>query len=110
MKVDLKGIKKNVIHVLSGSVLTEGIILRNLHFVFVIVFIIALYISNRYSCISKMAEIQKLERELKDVKYQSQNISTELIGVSRESQVQNLVEKNGLDIKISKEPVYKIEK
>jgi len=109
MKVNIKDIKKNVMHVLSGTVLTENFFLKNTHFIFIIVVIVALYISNRYSCISKMAEIQSLERELKDVKYESLTISTELIGVSRESQVQSLVSNNGLEMEVSKDPVFKIE-
>lgn len=109
MKINFKDIKKNVMHVLSGTVLTEGFFLKNTHFLFVIIVIVALYISNRYSCISKMAEIQTLERELKDVKYESQTISTELIGISRESQIQKLVNDNGLDMKIPHDPIYKIE-
>ncbi len=108
MKVSFKEIKKNVMHVLSGTILTENFFLKNTHFMLVIIIIIALYISNRYSCISKMAEIQKLERELKDAKYESLTISTELIGVSRESQVQSLVERNGIGIQVPTEPVYRI--
>lgn len=110
MKVNLKDIKKNVIHVLSGTILTENFFLKNTHFIFVVVVIVALYISNRYSCISKMAEIQSLEKELKDAKYESLTISTELIGISRESQVQSLVNNNGLEMGVSKDPVYKIKK
>lgn len=97
-------------HVLSGSILTEDIIMKNIRFLFVVFVIVVLYISNRYSCISKMAEIQSLQKELKDVKYESLNISTELIGISRESQVQALVEKNGLNLEIPKDPIYRIEK
>lgn len=110
MKVNLKEIKKNVMHVISGTILTENFFLKNTHFMFVIVVIIALYISNRYSCISKIAEIQKLERELKNAKYESLTISTELIGISRESQVQSLVDQNEIGIAVPTEPVYKIEK
>lgn len=108
MKVNFKDIKKNVMHVLSGTILTENFFLKNTHFIFVVVVIVTLYISNRYSCISKMAEIQSLERELKDVKYESLSISTELVGISRESQVQSLVNNNGLEMEVSKDPVFKI--
>jgi len=57
-----------------------------------------------------MAEIQTLEKQLKDVKYESQTISTELIGISRESQVQKLVNDKGLEMSIPQDPIYKIEK
>lgn len=108
MKVTLKEMKKNVMHVLSGTVLTENFFVKNTRFMLVIFVIVVLYISNRYSCISKMAEIQKLERGLKDVKYESLTISTELIGISRESQVQTLVQKNGIELSNSEDPVFTI--
>jgi len=110
MKINLKEIRKNTMHVLSGSILTTDFFLKNTRFIFVIFIIIILYISNRYSCISKMAEIQSLERELKDVKYESLSISTELTSISRQSQVQSLIEKNGVELKASKEPIYEIKK
>lgn len=110
MKVNLKEIKKNVMHVLSGTVLTEDFFFKNTRFMLVVFVIVVLYISNRYSCISKMAQIQSLEKELKDVKYESLTISTELIGISRESQVQKLMKDKGLEMEISKDPVYKMEK
>lgn len=108
MKVALKEMRKNVMHVLSGTVLTENFFIKNTRFMLVVFVIVVFYISNRYSCISKMAEIQKLERELKDVKYESLTISTELIGISRESQVQTLVDKNGIELDNSKDPVFTI--
>lgn len=95
-------------HVLSGTILTEDFFVKNTRFMFVVFFIVVLYISNRYSCISKMAEIQSLERDLKDVKYESLTISTDLIGVSRQTQVQTLVDQNGLELQVAKEPAFRI--
>lgn len=108
MKVTAKKIKKSIMHVLSGTILTEDFFVKNTRFMFVVFFIVVLYISNRYSCISKMAEIQSLERDLKDVKYESLTISTDLIGVSRQTQVQTLVDQNGLELQVAKEPAFRI--
>lgn len=95
-------------HVLSGTILTEDFFVKNFRFIVVIFVIIALYISNRYTCISKQAEIETLKAELKDAKYESQTISSELTSISRQTQVKSLIEKNGLDLKIPTEPSYKI--
>lgn len=108
MRITLKEMKRTVMHVLSGTVLTENFFVKNTRFMLVVFVIVVFYISNRYSCISKMAEIQRLEKELKDVKYESLTISTELIGISRESQVQTLVEKSGVNLSSSKDPVFTI--
>lgn len=103
-----KNIKKNVMHVVGGTILTEDFFLKNTRFMLVAFVIIVLYISNRYSCISKLAEIESLRKELQDAKYESLTISSELVGISRQSQVQRLLEKNNADLITPTEPVYKI--
>lgn len=110
MKFNIKGIKKSVMHVAGGTILTEDFFLKNTRFMLVIFILIVLYISNRYSCISKMSEIESLRRELKDAKYESVTISSELIGVSRQSQVQSLLDKNGVHLLAPEEPTYEIKK
>lgn len=104
-----KDIKKNLIHIFGGTVLTSGIITRNWKFILVLVLLTFLYISNRYSASEKMARIERLERDLKDAKYESVSTSARLVGVSREIKVKELVEKNGLDIDFTKEPVYRLD-
>lgn len=110
MGTRIKEIKRNVMHVLSGTVLTENFFVKNTHFIFVVFIIMVLYISNRYSCISKMDKIESLRRELKDVKYESLTISSELTGISRQSQVQTLIQKNGLNLIAPIDQTYKISK
>lgn len=96
-------------HVLSGTILTEDFFVKNFRFIIIVFCIAALYISNRYSCISKLAEIESLKADLKDAKYESQTISSELTSISRQTQVKSLIEKNGLDLKMSTQPLYKVE-
>lgn len=95
-------------HVAGGTILTEDFFLKNTRFLLVLFVLIVLYISNRYSCISKMAEIESLRRELKDAKYESLTISSQLIGVSRQSQVESLLKKNGVTLEASTDPTYQI--
>lgn len=97
-------------HVVSGSVLAEDIITKNIRFIVVIFTILVFYISNRYSCIEKQSQIESLQRELKDAKYESLTISAKLISVSRETRVNELIKKNNLELERTKEPVYKIKK
>lgn len=103
-----KDIKRNVMHVLGGTILTEDFFLKNTRFMLTVFVIIVLYISNRYSCIDKMSQIVSLQRELKDAKFESLTISSELTSLSRQSRVQNLVEKNNLGLETSREPVYSL--
>lgn len=97
-------------YILGGTVLTEDFFWKNARFIITVFVIIVFYISNRYSCIEKMSKIEKLQWELKDAKYESLTISAKLMGVSRESKVEDMVQKNGVDLKMSQEPIYKIEK
>jgi len=110
MKPKMKNIKQNLMHVLSGSILTEDFFVKNWRFLLVVFVITALYISNRFSCISRISEIESLKKELKEAKYRSLAVSSELIGIGRLSQVEALVNKNGLELTTSKEPTAKIEK
>ncbi|MDR3058921.1 MAG: FtsL-like putative cell division protein [Dysgonomonas sp.] len=105
-----KDIKKKIMYILGGTVLTEDFFWKNARFIITVFIIIVLYISNRYSCIEKMAKIERLQRELKDAKYESLTISAQLMGVSRESKVEDLVQRNGVDLKQTTEPTYKIKK
>jgi cell division protein FtsL len=109
MKISIAEIKKQTMHILSGGILTEDFFLKNAGFMLLVFIVIALSISNRYSCLSKMGEIQSLQKELKDVKYESLQISTELIGISRQSQIQSLVNEKGLELHPAKEPAYEID-
>lgn len=103
-----KNIKKKIMYVLGGNILAEDIIVKNTRFIVVFIVILILYISNRFSCIDKMSQIENLQRELRDVKYESLTISAKLIGVSRETKVESLVKSKGVDIKLNTEPVYKV--
>lgn len=104
-----KDIKKKIMYVLGGNLLAEDFIVKNARFLLVIFLIIVLYISNRYSCIEKMSKIEKLQRELRDVKHESLTISATLVGVSRETRVEDLVRSKGVELELNTEPVYKLE-
>jgi cell division protein FtsL len=105
-----KDVKKKMMYILGGTVLTEDFFWKNARFIITVCVIIVLYISNRYSCIEKMAKIESLQQELKDAKYESLTISADLMGLSRESKVEDMIQKGGVDLKQTAEPIYKIKK
>ncbi|MDH6355713.1 cell division protein FtsL [Dysgonomonas sp. PH5-45] len=109
MKFSAKEVRKNIMHVVGGTILTEDFFLKNTRFMVVLFVIVMLYIGNRYSCIEKMAKIESLKRELKDEKYESLAISSQLTNMSRRSQVISLVESNGLGLETAQDPIFKIE-
>jgi len=106
MKLDR--IRKSFVHVFGGSVLTEGVFVRNLRFIIALLLIIFVFISYRYSVLRKMAEVESLERQLKDAKYEALSISAELTKASRQSEIEQRIAREGLDLKVSDQPFYVI--
>ena len=110
MKFKFDNIRKSFVHVFGGSVLTENFFLRNMRFILVIVLIMFLFISHRYTVLQRMSEIERLERVLKDAKYESRTISSRLTEASRQGQVERRVAEAGLELEVTNEPVYYIDR
>ena len=78
-----------------------------------IVLVVALlffFIGNRYSCIQKISEIDRLRKELHEVKLEALTISTELTNKSKISQVEDLVRKQNLELEVPASPPYVLSK
>ncbi len=103
-------VKKSFFHVFGGDILTESFIVNNLRFFVVLLIIVFVFISHRYTYLRKMSEIERLQRELRDVKYEALTISSSLTEASRQTEIEKLIEIYGLEIKISNEPIYYIKK
>ena len=100
--------KRTFMYILGGGVLKEDFIVRHTKMIGLIVLLLFFYISNRYTCIIKLREIDKLTEQLKDVKYESLSISAQLTSGTRPSQVEDLVKRQGLDLEKAKTPPYKL--
>lgn len=109
MKLKFDNIRKSFVHVFGGSVLTEDFFLRNMRFILVLVVVVILFISHRYTMLQGMSNVERLQQELKDVKYEALTISSSLTEASRQGEIEKRVEEEGLDLKVSNEPVYYIE-
>jgi cell division protein FtsL len=103
--------KKNVLsHILGGGILTEDFVKQQSGLLILIVVLILFFISNRYSCMKKLTEIENLKTKLQDVKYEHLVISTELTSNSRQSQIEEMLTVKGVGLRSSKAAVYKISK
>lgn len=103
-------LRKSFVRVFGGNILTENFIINNMRFFVMLLIVVFVFISHRYTYLQKMTEIEKLQRELKDAKYESLTISSSLTQASRQTEIEKLIVKYGLDIKISNEPIYYIKK
>lgn len=100
--------KSFVKELLSGNMITEQIILKNLWYILLLTLIAAVYIGNRFHAEKITRETTRLQREVKDLRAESLSTSTELMYVSRQSEVYRLVHERGLKLEELKTPPYKL--
>ena len=102
--------QNSIIYVLTGGFLKGGFVERHIRMIIWGVLLIFFLISNRYTCLQKLKEIDKLQQQLQDVRFEALSISSELIGSSRQSKIEELVEEEGIDLEGAKTPPYKLER
>ena len=103
---ELKG--TSIRDILNGSLLTRGIILRNIGFIVWLTFLGIVYIGNSYHAEKVARKTNQLQHEVKDLRTESITTAAELMYISRQSVVQQMVKNSRLEVKESVEPPYKI--
>lgn len=93
---------------LSGSVLTQRPLKKHLKLIFLVVFIAIVYINNKYKTENVLVEIKNLQEEVQELRNKSISYATELMSLSRESEVKKMVKAKELGIKELKMPPQKI--
>jgi len=93
---------------LSGSMVSEKIILKNLGYISFVTLLAALYIGSRFHAERLTREITRLEREVKDLRAESLSTSADLMYTSKQSELFRLVKERGLNLEEMKTPPYKL--
>jgi len=93
---------------LSGTMVSEKLILKNLGYISLITLLLAIYIANRFHAEKITRETSKVLREVKDLKSESLSTSADLMYVSHQSEVYRLVRERGLNLEELKTPPYKL--
>jgi hypothetical protein len=93
---------------LSGSMVSEKIILKNLGYVSLITFLTAVYIGNRFHAEKITRESTRLQREVKDLRAESLSTSADLMYISKQSEVFTLIREKGLKLEELKTPPFKL--
>jgi len=97
------------IKILGGDFFTSQILRRQIWLMIIIGFFVIIYISNRYSCQKSMLEIDKLNKELQDVKFKALSTSSRLTEQSRQSNVLEMLKNNEDSIlHIADQPPFKV--
>lgn len=93
---------------LSGSMVSEKLILNNLAYITLITFLAAVYIGNRFHAEKITREMSRLQKEVKDLKSESLSKSADLMYISKQSEVYSMVREKGLNLEELKSPPYKL--
>jgi hypothetical protein len=93
--------------ILDGKMAREWVV-NNLGFIVYLTILIFFYIGNRYSCEKTIRDIVLIETELKELRFESITTESELMSLSRMSEVSKMVKQNGLELEESMEPARKL--
>ena len=93
--------------ILSGGI-TSKIILKNIWYVIVITSLVAIYIANRFHAEKITRDINRIQREVRELRAESLSTSADLMYVSRQSEVYKLVRERGLELEELKTPAFKL--
>lgn len=93
---------------IHGKILSIDFLLRNWITIFLVVFIIFIYITNKYQCQTRMEVIQKLERQLEVCNSEAVREKAEYMSHIRESSIQAMADSLNLGLHVQEQPPYRI--
>jgi hypothetical protein len=93
---------------MSGSMVTDKIILKNLWYLLLLTLLGAIYIANRFHAEKITRETTRLEREVKDLRAESLSTSADLMHSSKQSEVFKLVKERELNLEELREPPFEL--
>lgn len=95
--------------ILNGNFLTRKFFRRQYLLIGLLVVLSIVYINNRYESEKMITRISSLKKDIQDAKYESLNISAELMEISRQSNIRELLKSKGMKLKPGNEPPVVIE-
>ena len=95
-------------NIIGGDILATDFFRRQTKLLVLIMVLILFYIHNRYACQQQMIEIDKLKKELIDIKYDALTRSSELMEKSRQSRIEEYIATKESDLQTSTNPPYLI--
>ncbi|NCC09195.1 MAG: hypothetical protein EOM31_01585 [Bacteroidia bacterium] len=92
--------------ILGGDILATDFFRRQMKLLILIMVFIIFYIHNRYASQQQQIEIDKLKKELIDIKYDALTRNSELMEKSRQSRIENYISTTGSTLQTSTNPPY----
>lgn len=95
-------------NIIGGDILAADFLRRQTRLIVLIMILILFYIHNRYACQQQMIELDKLKKDLIDIKYDALTRSSELMERSRQSRIEEYIATKESDLQTSTNPPYLI--
>ena len=93
---------------LDGNVLTRKAVLKQTRFILLLVLIAFLSIANRNHAEKTVIQLNRLQSDVKELRARSISTSSELVQISRQSEVKQLVNRYELGLEENLEPPKKL--
>lgn len=94
--------------ILGGDILATDFLRRQTKLLVLIMVFVIFYIHNRYASQQQQIEIDRLKKELIDIKYDALTRSSELMEKSRQSRIEEYISNKESDLQTSTNPPYLI--
>jgi hypothetical protein len=92
--------------ILGGDILDNDFFRRQTKLLVLIMVLIIFYIHNRYASQQQLLEIDKLKKELVDIKYDALTRNSELTEKSRQSQIEEYIQRSKTKLQTPTSPPY----
>ncbi|WP_071147425.1 FtsL-like putative cell division protein [Bacteroides ihuae] len=96
--------------ILGGDILATDFFRRQTKLIILVMVFLIFYIHNRYASQQQQIEIDKLKKELTDIKYDALTRSSELMERSRQSRIEEYISEKESNLQTSTNPPYLIKK
>ena len=103
-------VSATVRELLDGHTLADTVIRKNISFILFLTFLGIFYIANGYSAEKLYRRKMTMEREVKELRFESITTAAQLMFMSKQSEVKKRIQNEGLNLQESKEPPVKIYK
>jgi predicted alpha-1,6-mannanase (GH76 family) len=98
----------NFRQLIDGNIFVQDSIKKQTLYILFIVFLSVIYIHNKYVTEGLLVEILQMQKQVKELRDRSVDYASELMSLSRESEVIKIIEAKNIGIKELKSPPYKI--
>jgi len=94
--------------IVGGDILAAGFFSRQIGLFVLIVILAMIYIQNRYAYQQQMIELDLLKKELTDIKYDALTRSSQLMERSRQSKIEEYIQREQSELEIATTPPFLI--